>query len=365
MAAASGVLLALWHGLRARDAAAWIRAVASRCGLTSVVETLSARRRVLLNVSTAAPLEPSMPPPTPSERPEEVSMRRGSTMEQRGAAGHAGNLVQDGFFFKREVKNRFENEREFLQRLREGDAITPFAPEFLGVESLEGARYLKMRHFLLAFDEASLCQMHIKMGVRCFAEGELQSKKPRKDLYERLRKMDASVLTADEVAQGSITKARWMQLRDGMSSTKALGFRVDGVVTPESRRSAFGDLATVRAEADVVQALRSFVRVGAGLECSVCQQVLSRLDALEAALLQSTLFWQSELIGSSLLFAADGTGRVGVWMLDFGLTTPSPVGALRHDEPWALGNHEDGYLLGVRNLRRLWQQLLEEDTWHR
>ena len=40
------------------------------------------------------------------------------------------------------------------------------------------------------------------------------------DLFERWQKMDASVLTEEEVAQGAITKARWMALRDSRSSTQ-------------------------------------------------------------------------------------------------------------------------------------------------
>ena len=38
---------------------------------------------------------------------------------------------------------------------------------------------------------------------------------------------------------------------------------------------------------------------------------------------------------------------------------------LRHDVPWELGNHEDGYLVGLANLRRLWGSLLEADEWSR
>ena len=281
----------------------------------------------------------------------------------RGAAGHAGNIVRDGFFMKREVENRFENELAFLQRLREGDTMTLFAPEFCGVEIIEGTRYLKMLDFLQAFEQASLRQMDVKMGVRCFAEKELQSRKPRHDLYKRLCKMDASMLTEEENAQQSITKARWMALRDSMSSTQTHGFRVDGVVTPTLRREAFGDLATVREDADIIKVLQCFLPPGHEVARRVCRQLLARLASLEAALRESSLFWASELIGSSLLFAADGTGRCCVWMLDFGLTCHAPNGPLKHDIEWQLGNHEDGYLLGLKNLRRLWETILREDQW--
>jgi len=346
IAATSGVLIVLWRSRRRR-----------------VVSTINSRGSIVTDRAGGGKVI-EITEDTTQLQQQELTTQYGSVTPNKGAAGHAGNLVKDGFFFKKEVMDRFENELAFLQRLAEGDPMGPFAPEFLGVETIDDLRYLKMRHFMLSFDEASLCQMDVKMGVRCFAEKELASRKPRKDLFERLKRMDASVLTPEEIKLGSITKARWMQLRDGLSSTTSLGFRVDGVITPSSRREAFGDLASVRAEDDVVQALRSFVRVGGGpAAADVCRQVLSRLGGLEDALRRSSLFRESELIGSSLLFAADGRGRVGVWMLDFGLTCKAPTGPLQHDVPWVLGNHEDGYLTGLVNLRRLWQRLLDENTW--
>ena len=34
-------------------------------------------------------------------------------------------------------------------------------------------------------------------------------------------------------------------------------------------------------------------------------------------------------------------------------------GRLRHDVPWEKGNHEDGYLMGLGNLQRLWPKVVE------
>lgn len=57
-----------------------------------------------------------------------------------------------------------------------------------------------------------------------------------------------------------------------------------------------------------------------------------------------------KVVGSSLLFVHDQSGRAGVWMIDFGKTVsvPPPL-TLDHRSPWVEGNREDGYLWGLDN----------------
>ena len=50
-------------------------------------------------------------------------------------------------------------------------------------------------------------------------------------------------------------------------------------------------------------------------------------------------------------------------MIDFGVTKPCKSGVLQHTIPWVLGNHEDGYLIGLANLVRLWKQMVDEGQW--
>ena len=65
-----------------------------------------------------------------------------------------------------------------------------------------------------------------------------------------------------------------------------------------------------------------------------------------------------QLIGSSLLFVHDST-KACVWLIDFGKTVPLPEGAsIDHKTPWVVGNHEDGYLIGVDNLISIFTSLL-------
>ena len=65
-----------------------------------------------------------------------------------------------------------------------------------------------------------------------------------------------------------------------------------------------------------------------------------------------------QLIGSSLLFVHD-SNKACVWLIDFGKTVPLPEGAsIDHKTPWVVGNHEDGYLIGVDNLISIFTSLL-------
>lgn len=285
---------------------------------------------------------------------------------KRIAAGHAGSFEEDSFFFKLEKENRFESERNFFERVRasHGDPIAAVTPEYHGVETREEKRYLKMKSLIERFDAPTLCLMDVKMGVRCMAEDEMLSKKPRKDLYAKLLEhgipITRSVLTAEEVEAEAITKSRWMILRDQMSSTQTLGFRVDSVVTPTRRRKPKGDLATCRTEGQVVEVLRSFLPPTRAKAAATA--ILQRLGEIERSLRASEIFFASEVVGSSLFFAADDMGNSGVWMLDFGITLPAdvPSGRLKHDVQWERGNHEDGYLIGLDSLQKAWQRVIDE-----
>lgn len=65
-----------------------------------------------------------------------------------------------------------------------------------------------------------------------------------------------------------------------------------------------------------------------------------------------------QLIGSSLLFVYDSSSLASINMIDFGKTKPLPEGvSITHESQWIEGNHEDGYLIGLDNLIRLWKDL--------
>lgn len=64
-----------------------------------------------------------------------------------------------------------------------------------------------------------------------------------------------------------------------------------------------------------------------------------------------------QFIGSSLLFVHDHN-LASVWLIDFAKTVPVPAGiTITHRDPWEVGNHEDGYLIGIANLISIFEDL--------
>ncbi|XP_025071996.1 inositol-trisphosphate 3-kinase B, partial [Alligator sinensis] len=266
-------------------------------------------------------------------------------------AGHAGSFkaAANG----RILKKHCESEQRCLDRLM-NDVLKPFVPAYHGDVMKDGERYNQMDDLLAEFD--SPCVMDCKMGVRTYLEEELTKarKKPnlRKDMYMKMTEVDPDAPTEEENAQRAVTKPRYMQWRETISSTATLGFRIEGIKNEDGTVNR--DFKKTKTKEQVTEAFREFIKGNR----NILNSYLNRLKGIRATLEMSPFFKCHEVIGSSLLFIHDKKEQAKVWMIDFGKTTPLPEGqVLQHNVPWVEGNREDGYLWGLDNLIQILTEL--------
>ncbi|XP_063002368.1 uncharacterized protein LOC134412392 [Elgaria multicarinata webbii] len=270
------------------------------------------------------------------------SLRRRSSWVQ--LAGHEGNFKpSEGG----QILKRFSAVEDACLSQLMSDVLRPFVPTYHGVVDVGGECYIQMDDLLRGLDTPSI--MDCKMGTRTYLEDELcqaqQRATARRDLYQKMVKIDPQAPTALEHCQGAVTKARYMQWREGISSSASLGFRIEGITIEGG--AVQKDFKQIRGQEEIVDIFLTFTKS----RLDVLSTYLARLKSMHKALEESTFFKTHEVIGSSLLFLHDRKGQASVWMIDFGKTLPSPANCLlHHDVAWTHGNHEDGYLIGLQHL---------------
>uniref|UniRef100_H3BF62 Kinase n=1 Tax=Latimeria chalumnae TaxID=7897 RepID=H3BF62_LATCH len=278
--------------------------------------------------------------------------RRSSSWVQ--LAGHEGNFKTSKSGI---IQKKFsEIENCCLEKLME-DVLKPYVPTYHGVVEEGTQKYIQMEDLLTGLEGPSI--MDCKIGVRTYLEDELtkarQNPTLRKDMYQKMVKIDPEAPTEEEHAQGAITKPRYMQWRETISSTATLGFRIEGITMDQ--RNVYKDFKKTKTKEQIIETFLNFTRS----QRDVLSAYLRRMENMREALAQSPFFKVHEFIGSSLLFIHDKTGKANIWMIDFGKTVPVPDGkTLKHDIPWEEGNREDGYLLGLGNLIETVQEALKK-----
>mmetsp|Transcript_38081 Transcript_38081/g.94663 ORF Transcript_38081/g.94663 Transcript_38081/m.94663 type:complete len:618 (+) Transcript_38081:360-2213(+) len=254
------------------------------------------------------------------------------------------------------VKDGTTDERTTYESIF-GTPLEPFAPRcFRAVEdpNTEGGHHLYLEDLTAPY--IAPCVMDIKIGTRTFLESEVDNPKKRMDLLEKMMKVDASAPTAQEREEG-ITKLRYMQFREMMSSSSNMGWRIEGIRLPSQTHE---DCKTLKEYSDLKKALLWFVQS----RVPEARRIHSRLVELREELEKSDWFFSHEVISSSLLFIYDaahnGTAQASVWMIDFAKTMKVPDGGkLTHRKPWVNGNHEDGFLFGLDSLIQIWGDIGE------
>ncbi|XP_069014545.1 inositol-trisphosphate 3-kinase B isoform X1 [Embiotoca jacksoni] len=271
-------------------------------------------------------------------------------------AGHAGSFKAGAN--GRILKKHCECEQRCLSLLMR-DVLRPYVPGYHGDVEKDGQKYNQMEDLLAEFDFP--CVMDCKMGVRTYLEEELTKARkkpsPRPDMYQKMIEVDPAASTPEENEQKAVTKPRYMQWRETISSTATLGFRIEGVKKEDGTVNR--DFKKTKTREQVTAAFDDFVKGNK----DILNSYLARLEEIRDTLEISPFFKTHEVIGSSLLFVHDGKGRAKVWMIDFGKTTPLPDGEeLTHRACWVVGNREDGYLFGLDSLVDIILSMVNSDT---
>uniref|UniRef100_A0A803SWT3 Kinase n=1 Tax=Anolis carolinensis TaxID=28377 RepID=A0A803SWT3_ANOCA len=253
------------------------------------------------------------------------------------------------------LKRYSENEEKCFELLMK-DPLRSCVPIFHGVVERDGESYIQLDDLLVNFEGP--CVMDCKMGIRTYLEEELtkarEKPKLRKDMYKKMIDVDPLAPTAEENTQHAVTKPRYMQWRETISSSANLGFRIEGIKKADG--SCNTNFKTTKTWEQVFQVFMEFIKE----DTAILKKYLRRLYEIRGILESSEFFRRHEVIGSSLLFVHDDSGHANVWLIDFGKTTLLSDGqTLDHRIAWEEGNREDGYLFGLDNLIDILASILD------
>ncbi|XP_049549413.1 inositol-trisphosphate 3-kinase homolog [Anopheles darlingi] len=204
--------------------------------------------------------------------------------------------------------------------------------------------FIELHNMLHGFVDPNV--MDIKMGFRTFTESEVSNTALREDLYRKMVAVDPNAPTDEEHRARAITKLRYMQFRENMSSTQEKGFRIEALkmrgCTPVT------DLKTIKTDRQIQGTIGHFV----GGRRSVAKDILKRLKQMRTAIEKSSFFGRHQVLGSSVFIVYDDH-QVGVWLIDFAKALPLPKGTkVTHRARWQMGNCEEGLLHGFDELIR-------------
>eukprot|EP00094_Tigriopus_californicus_P010776 TCALIF_10393-PA protein Name:"Similar to ITPKA Inositol-trisphosphate 3-kinase A (Homo sapiens)" AED:0.20 eAED:0.20 QI:0/0.4/0.16/0.83/0.6/0.83/6/0/354 len=289
-------------------------------------------------------------------------------------AGHSGNFKAGKN--QGTVLKKLCVQEELCYQKFENDELAHLVPKYQGILTLDDdEKFIQLQDCLSSFSNPSI--MDCKIGVRTYLEEELakakENPKLRRDMYDKMIAVDSDAPTEEEHKLKGVTKPRlelkdhdktqckrnaeqYMVWRETISSTATLGFRIEGVKMSDGSSSK--EFKTTKTRDQVFEAFKRFL----ALNPKKAVQYLERLRIIRASLERSKFFQQHELIGSSLLFVHDNQ-KASIWLIDFGKTVPLPEGhKIDHKSPWEVGNHEDGYLIGIDNLINIMEQLVNSDA---
>ncbi|XP_021941752.1 inositol-trisphosphate 3-kinase homolog isoform X3 [Zootermopsis nevadensis] len=230
-------------------------------------------------------------------------------------------------------------EREVYEALGADPAMRDVVPRYFREVEFQGEKFIELQDLLHGFSDPHV--MDVKMGTRTFLESEVQKTAARPDLYQKMVAVDPSAPSSEEHREKAVTKLRYMQFREEQSSTCSQGFRLEAMKFRGS--PPVTDLKKVKSREEVMVTVALFL----GGREDARQRLLARLKEIRERFERSSYFQKHEVVGSSIFMIYDDT-KVGAWIIDFAKTVPVPDGrVVSHRQPWAQGNHEEGFLTGL------------------
>lgn len=168
-----------------------------------------------------------------------------------------------------------------------------------------------------------------------------------------MNNIDPNSLTKEEHRIKAITKLRYMQFRETLSSSQDKGYRIDALKL--RGLSPVRDFKTVRTSDDIEKLIAVFT----SMRPSAVKEILKRLKHMRAVMDDSNYFKTHEIVGSSIFIVYDEK-KTGVWLIDFAKTTELPKGqTINHRSRWEPGNREEGLLYGMDQLIESFEHVYE------
>nr|CAD2149577.1 unnamed protein product [Meloidogyne enterolobii] len=280
-------------------------------------------------------------------------------------SGHQGTIVpaSNHSLWKKQPQGSHTEAKAYSQIMLD-PALKGVTPNFIREIQHRNEVFIEIQDLLAEFpDPSTRAIMDIKIGSRTFLESEVANKHKRVDLYKKMIELAPNEPTDQERQDEAITKLRYMQFRERKSSSATLGFRIEAAQLPGVPIQK--NFKQIRTRLQVRRALRHFCGTD-----KVCKQLAKRLRHIRDSVEASSFFACHEIVGSSVLLIHDGGTnptsnkevKVGAWLIDFAKCHRIEGGGkLTHRRPWDLGNHEDGYLIGLDNLMELLEGNEEEE----
>lgn len=288
------------------------------------------------------------------EYEKELALEKGGPMViQVGGHGMLTRAEGSSGILIKQAPTREVRVYEALQ----GTGLQPYVPEYYGSSagSTTGAAMTELRLADLTSDATAPCVMDIKIGKRTFLESEVTNATLRPDLAKKMAELDPAAVSERMLSEG-VTKLAYMQFRETHSSSASFGWRIEGLKLAQGGAEHI-KCKNLRTRTQLLDALRVYTQ---GRQ-RVVRGFLTQLESLRASLQQSEWFASHEMVGSSILFVYDDAPndeRPRCKMIDFAKTEEIANGRLSHRDEWVVGNHEDGYLIGLDSLIEVWGELV-------